>query len=129
MKKLLATALLACCALTGPVFGSSLLDPNSAKMDKKNVVVAVNDIVILRSFDDSSLGVNNANAYLEAYNKYTGQRVWTVRDVGIIVSYEVIDPYTLVYRNYGRLTAVDVRTGIILWSVNTMGCYSVMAGE
>jgi outer membrane protein assembly factor BamB len=66
---------------------------------------------------------------LEAYNKFTGQRVWAVKDVGVIVSYDIIDPYTLVYRTYGRLTAVDINTGVVLWYANTLGCYSIVAGE
>jgi len=129
MKKVMTMILLTCCALTGSAFGKDLLDPMQAKIDKKNVVVSIGDLVILRSFEEYTGSINKAVSYLEAYNKYTGQRIWAVRDIGVIVSYDIIDPYTIVYRTYGRLTAVDIRTGVVLWYANTLGCFSIVAGE
>lgn len=129
MKKVMAMILLTCCALTGSAFGKDLLDPMQVKSDKKNVVASLGDLVILRSFGEYSGSINKATSFLEAYNKFTGQRVWAVKDVGVIVSYDIIDPYTLVYRTYGRLTAVDISTGVVLWYANTLGCYSIVAGE
>jgi outer membrane protein assembly factor BamB len=129
MKKVMTMLLLTCCALTGSAFAKDLLDPMQSKMDKKNVVTSIGDLVILRSHEEYASNLNSAISYLEAYNKYTGQRVWAVRDVGAIMTYDVVDPYTIVYRNYGRLTAVDIRTGVVLWYANTLGTVSVIPGE
>ena len=51
--------LLTCCALTGSAFGKDLLDPMQSKMDKKNVVTSIGDLVILRSFEEYSGNLNS----------------------------------------------------------------------
>ncbi len=103
----------------------------SANVDAKNILAQVKNIVILRSFDEAiwDKNVNSRKSHLEAYDIQTGNLLWCHNDVGIMVSFLVVDNEKLIYRNYSYLTAINVRDGTVAWSKKTRGEFSTIVGE
>lgn len=104
--------------------------PTEAHIPKTEVIACLDDIVIIKSHSPAAFcTIHTTYSYLEAFNKKTGEKLWTVRDVGYILSFVVADPETIIYRNYDHLTSVRIQTGEVLWKVKTEGCYSIYFGS
>lgn len=98
-------------------------------IDNKNVMGTIGNLVLIRTFENGVSNLNNAISYIEAYDIYTGQRHWTHRNLGMIVSFIIVNPETLVLRTYGKITAIDLYSGRTLWQRETLGNCSVVLGE
>lgn len=109
---------------------SLAIESNKVDVDAKNILAVVNNLVILRSFaNDSFFSVNSDTSYLEAYDIEKGNRVWSHKDSGMIVSFVVVNNERIIFRNYGKITCLDVRTGKVAWSKQTLAAYSTVISE
>ena len=101
-----------------------------ATVPHTEVIACLDDIVIIKSHSPAAFcTIHTTYSYLEAFSKKTGEKLWTVRDVGYILSFIVADSETIIYRNYDNLTAVRIQTGEVLWKTKTEGCYSIYFGS
>lgn len=136
MNKLLHTAFIVGSLIVGKIYGLENDQPPSTKLqvnniDCKNIMAQVKNIVILRSFEGSfwDSDINYRKCYLEAYDIETGDLVWCHHDVGIIVSFIIINEEKIIYRNYNHLTAINLSDGVVIWSKKTKGEYSTIVGQ
>ncbi len=73
----------------------------------------------------------NKHSYVEAYDIQTGQPLWIYEqeNANYIYSFLIVNRHTIVFRSHGEITALNIKTGDVLWKNATNGSLSVHYGE